>query len=200
MKLVLSLLILAFNFGAPQAKAQDITLAKVAELACHRVERLVTLKKIDESFLYNFQGLEVTPLQPKQPTDPAYKALVNLLPGADGSVSRLEIMMDIKGKALGHTVQEAQSAQNPPSWPDKDPVTITENALHYVLEGWQTDAKVKPFFTGFSSLILTQAKSRQGELLAKAEIFSHETASVLEVFVKPDGTFHSANLRSSESP
>jgi hypothetical protein len=67
------------------AQADAVTNAKAAELSLHRVERLVILKKVDETYQSRFTGLEVTPIAHSADTDPAYEATLRQGAGADGT-------------------------------------------------------------------------------------------------------------------
>lgn len=189
----LTLLALLF-LPLSSAYAEEVSLAKVAELACHRVERLVTLKKIDESFLHNQFSIQPSALNPASPTDPAYKAVVSQVPGSDRSANQVIIYFDAAGKALRFELVNGAPAANAPAWPDKDPVTLSENSLHYVLDGWETIPNLKPFYSGLSKMELQQISDAQGQILSRAEIHSFETPQVLEVILKADGNFVSARI------
>ncbi len=182
--------------GASNAFAESVTLSKAAELACHRIERLVTLKKIDESFLNNFGTMAVVAQKQTQPTDPAFKVTASLYPGADGKSAELELLMDDQGKTLNFNVIAGPASMNAPKWLDKDAVTLTENSLHYVLEGWQTsNPAVKPFFTDLKSLRLSQVADASGQLVSRVEFLSNSVPTTLEVLLKMDGNFISAQIK-----
>src|SRR5574343_34783 len=82
------------------AFAEAVSLAKAAELACHRIERLVTLRKIDEKFLNRFYSLEILALPQGGTSDPAFKILSSQFPGPDGNSNKIELFMDLNGKTL----------------------------------------------------------------------------------------------------
>jgi hypothetical protein len=176
------------------AKAEEIGLAKVAELACHRVERLVTLKKIDESFLHNQFSIQPSVLNASAPTDPAFKAVVSQVPGADSTGNQVVIYFDGAGKALRFELVPGASPVNAPVWPDKDPVTLSENSLHYILDGWQTISELKPFYTGLTQMKIEQVKDAQGQIFSRAELRSSEVPQKLEILLKADGNFVSAKI------
>ena len=74
--------------------------------------------------------------------------MASLYPGTDAKSAQLEILMDDQGKTLSFRVIPGTASVNAPKWLDKDSVTLTENSLHYVLDGWQTSNQaVKPFYT-----------------------------------------------------
>ena len=193
MKKVIALSMLMFGAQMHYAQAASISLAKAAELGVHRVERLVTLKKIDASFVDKFQSIEIEALSAPKPTDPAFKVTAGQVPGPDGKQNRVEMLLDGAGKALSHTVKEGTEATAAPRWPEKDAVTLTEAAMHVVLEG-KNDAKLKPYFDGFQSLELTQDRDSTGQTIARAKMKAKGVAKVLEVILKTDGTVISSQI------
>ena len=184
LKLSLLMIVTALSF---QGHAQSLTMSKAAELACHRIERLVTLKRIDASFQDKIYALQIVKLTGAAAGQPAYKATAIQVPGADGTFKKVEILMDDAGKGLSQNVV-AGTEGSAPGWPDKDPVSLTENALHYVLENGPTKAEVKPFYTGLTEISLAQAKDAQGKVLANFSMKSSETPKVLLLTLKSDGT------------
>lgn len=169
----------------------SVTLGKVAELSCHRLERLVTLGKISESFLTKLNSLQVAKLQQSKPTDPVYKVTATQYAGADGSANVVEMMMDANGKGIAQTLKAGADAQNAPVWSDKDAISLIENSLHYIAESSNPEAK--PFLTGLSSLKLKQVKNDQGEKVARVEMISQDSAKTLEIMMKEDGTVEAVN-------
>jgi len=175
------------------AQAANIALAKAAELGVHRVERLVTLKKIDEAFLSKFSAVKIERISAATPADPAFKITASQVAGADGKQNQVEILMDGAGKSLSHTVKPGTEATAAPRWPDKDPVTLAESAMHIVLDG-KNDPKFKPYFDGFQSVELIQDRDGTGQTIARAKMRSKDLAKVLEVVLKTDGTVISSQL------
>ncbi len=193
MKTTIALIMLVLGTQTNFAQAAPLALAKAAELGVHRVERLVTLKKIDETFVSKFQSIEIEALSPAKPTDPAFKVTVAQYTGPDGKQSRVEILMDAAGKALSNTVKAGTESTTAPRWPEKDPVTLTEAAMHVVLEG-TSNPKLKPFFTGFKSLVLNQDRDSTGQTIARFKMKSKEVPNTLEVVLKTDGTVISSQI------
>lgn len=190
--LLLSLSFITISSGSLFAEeAAGVTLGKVAELGCHRLERLVTLGKIDESFLTKLNSLQVTKLNPTKPTDPSFKVVATQYTGADGSANQVELMMDVNGKGIAQVLKAGAVAQNAPVWSEKDSVSLIENSLHYISES--TNPEVKPFFTGLTSLKLRQVKNDRGENMARVDMLSKDSAKSLEITMKEDGTVESAN-------
>ena len=105
----------------------------------------------------------------------------------------IELFINREGRTLRHQVTAAAAADGAPTWLEKDPVTLAENSLHYVLES--TDAAIGPYFRGFSGLELRQGKNAAGQLVAISLIHSSETNKALRVLIKAaDGTFDSAEV------
>jgi hypothetical protein len=193
----LKLLLLSFSFmtlttsSLFAADTAATALGKVAELACHRLERLVTLEKIDGSFLSKLNSLQVIKLQPTKPTDPSFKVVASQYAGADGSANQVDMMLDATGKAIAQTVRTGAAAQNAPVWSGVDAATLVENSLHYILEANNPEAK--PFLSGLTSLKLKQVKNEQAEIRARVEMLSVDSAKTFEVTLREDGTVESAN-------
>ena len=177
------------------AKAETVTLARAAELTCHRIERLITLKKIPVNFLNQIASVQVQALTPANPGDPVFKAVASLVPGANGQAQQLELLLNEAGKALPNpTIVPGPDSVNAPVWPEKDPVTLIENALHYVLDNSAVMPHLKPFLIGLTVISLSQVTDSGGKIVAKAEIHSSETKAVLEVIIKTDGNFAAARV------
>lgn len=189
---LLSLSIVTLASGSLLAgEASGVTLGKVAELGCHRLERLVTLGKIDESFLTKLNSLQVTKLSPTKPTDPSFSVVATQYTGADGSANQIELMMDANGKGIAQTLKAGAVSQNAPEWSDKDAVSLIENSLHYISES--TSSEVKLFITGLTSLKLRQVKNDRGEKMARVDMQSKDSGKSLEITMREDGTVESAN-------
>lgn len=168
--------------------------ARAAELSSHRIERLVNLKKIDASFISKLNTIELQKLTKNQVTDPAFLSTVSQYPGTDGTKNQVEIFMDDQGKALSFNVKSGAAAANAPVWTDKDPSTLVENSLHFVLENNETIPALKPFYTGFLSLTLTKG-NKNGADVSIAKITSNETQGVLYVYLKLDGSLLSHEIK-----
>ncbi len=180
--------------------AEEISNVKAAELALHRIERLVILRKIDESYQSKFKGLTLTLLEQTNPAeDPRFEVIAEQYPAADGTKNKLELLLDNNGKALRHAVIAGGAAEGAPTWPDKDPVTLAENALHYVIENTPAQPQIPagellPFQRALTAFTVTSDSDAGGQQWAVVDIASSETRRVLRVNVKIDGTFGSALL------
>jgi len=156
----------------------------------------VTLSKIDETFVSHFYGVSIEKLAQSQPTDPVFKARGIQVPGANGASLEVDIFMDATGKALSNTLPAGGAdSVNPPTWPSADAVTLGEDSMHYILDNAPTQADLQPFYTNFLSLILTQVQDAQGQILSHATVRSSSTNLILEIFLKPDGSFSSYSIK-----
>lgn len=172
------------SWAAPASKA------KVAELTAHRIDRLVALNKIDASFLNRVEKIEVTAVS-QNPI--AFKVRASQTQPENGSQPmQLDLSFDKDGKALAYQVVAGGNAGPDPQWPDKDAATLTENTLHYVLDN-ANDAKVKKFFDGLTMFTLIKG-DLNGTVVARGQVLSSQTTEKLNVYVKLDGTFISAEI------
>ncbi len=176
------------------AHAAEVTVAKAAELGCHRIERLVTLRKIDAAFLDKFYAFRIEKLTQSSPSDPAFRFRSYQAMASDGTSRMVEILMDAKGKGTSHQVIEGSDG-NAPTWPKTDPVTLMEYALHYVLENGTTKAEIAPFYNQLTEATLTQVPGASGQMVAQAIFKSSETSKILTVIQGLDGALISAEVK-----
>ena len=161
--------------------------AKAAELALHRVGKLVDLKKIDSSFVSQFHAVQVVSLPMGDASGAAYKVIVYQAPNGNQHAN-VEILLDIAGKALSHKVVGTPSAGGT-QWPGQDPLTIGENAFHWVLDNSKT-ASVEPFFKGLTEMNLTAVN---GEAVSTFK--SAQTSQILVIHLTLDGAVTSAEIQ-----
>lgn len=167
-----------------------VTNAKAIELSAHRIDRLVTLGKIDASFLKNLEKMEVTVVQNQAPV--YYKVRVTQTQPAQGNPMQLDISYDEDGKPLSFEVIAGGATGPDAGWTDKDAGSLAENALHYILEN-NTDAKVALFDKGVTSFTLTKG-TLNGETVACGQAISSLTTDKLNIYLKLDGTLISAEI------
>lgn len=172
-----------------------VTLGKAAELACHRLEKLVALGKADETFITKFSSLQITALQPVKPTDPAFKVTILQYPGVDGNVNQADIMLDANGKGIAQTVKFESEAVNAPEWSDKDALTLVEYALHYIADS--DDVELQPFLKGLTSLNLKQFQN-EGISFGKVTFNSKDTTKTLEINLNMNGTVESVQILAAD--
>lgn len=163
--------------------------AKIAELAFHRLERLVLLKKIDPSFQSKYISLDFVNLEPQNPEDPHYRVILKQTPDKDDKVSTLTLLMDQEGKTLSHDAKLMTTINEAPVWPDKDPVTLSENSLHFVEEEQaKGNTDIIPFYEGLNRMTISQFND-QGTIKARVAIESTKNSKTLIVLLNMDGTF-----------
>lgn len=182
----------SLNTYAHEEVPGQIAISKVTELGVHRIERLVTLKKIDDTFRTTLVAMRV---ERSTENGAVYKVYGYEAPGADGSASLLTLWMDVDGKTLSYTVVPGAAPANPAQWPDKDAVSLFEDGLHFVLEGWVQHPEVKNFYTGLQSIAMTQIQDAQGQILAQLKVTSDDDAKTLTITLKSDGTLVSYDIK-----
>lgn len=166
------------------AQVPKITSASIIELSSHKIDRLVTLKKIDGTFLTKIERIDVSVLLNQSPY--MYRSLVSQTKPTQGAPIQLEILFDKDGNALTYKVFPNGVAGPDQNWPDKNSLALSESPLHYILDN-STDPKINPFFTDAASLTLTKG-TLSGQDVAQAQLTSNKTKSILNIYVKLDGT------------
>ena len=97
----------------------------------------------------------------------------------------LEITQDENGKALSYAASQGAVATNPVAWSDSDPLTLSENSLHYV-EAHAAQADFAPFSQGLTTLNI-EAGILQGSNVAKVEILSNASTKKLDIYLSLAG-------------
>jgi hypothetical protein len=190
---LVAIMILVSNFTfASEPPAGTVAIAKATELAVHRIERLVILKKIDAIFQTGLIGLRA---EPSSENGATYKVVGYVASGADGKSLSITLWQDNQGKTLAYNVTPGPLPTNVFTWPEKDSSTLLEEGLHFVLEGWAQHPEVRAFYTGLQSIALTPAKDAAGNLMAQFKVTSTDDGRTLTINLKPDGTYLSYDLR-----
>lgn len=195
-RLVLGLGFLGAILGSAVAFAHGDgkTNAGAAELAVHRVDRLVDLNKIDASFQSNAQNMKVETIAHQHDDEPSFKVTLYQAPGADGSQKGVEIVLNENGKALSFRQIAGSDAVNVPAWGSLTATTLIENSLHYVLNNAEKKPELMPFFENMSSLKLSPGTNSSGTSVAVVEIKATANDGVLRIKLKLDGSFDSAEV------
>jgi hypothetical protein len=188
MKILIGAFVLTVSMGA---SAASITLAKAAELTAHRVDRLVTLSKIDASFLKKAAKIEISSIENTPPA--AFRAVVSQTAIAEGTALKLEIIFDGDGKALFFQQLPGGQPGPEPAWPLIDPITLLEDSLHYVLDNGTADSRLAPYLTSLSTVVLSKGQ-KDGQEIAISTMTSLAQPQKLKVYLKMDGTFISAEV------
>lgn len=164
------------------------------ELALHRIEKLVQLKRIDETYITNFQHVSAKALTQSQPTDPAFQTVVSqTTPDSEEAPPKIELVHKADGKVLSHKVATG-TAGAPLTWSNKDPVTIASAALHYIEEHSQHQPPLLLFDVGFKDLTVGQ-DVRDGVLVAIVNVTSNNINQYAEFIIGMDGVVQSWTLK-----
>jgi len=186
---------LTTSFASTSDAAPAVSRARAAELALHRIENLVILKKIQPTHVARMRSLSLSVLNRKTDEEPAFLATAIQFPAADGSASSIQIPLKVDGKALKQVETLGSEPVSAPSWPNVDAVTLAENALH-CLQGEKLDnqrpnlcvnSEIAAYGSEFSSLVLTQLSTNTGPI-AVIDIRGAHASPVLRIQLKADGT------------
>ena len=170
-----------------------VTNAKAAEIASHRIGRLVDTGKISESFLLNMQQFDVLAIDHDEANEPAFQINVKQNAGTDGKQSDLKIILDMKGKFLSHTVvSESVAAQV--EWPDSPVAELVEEVLHYVTEQDPAGIDIKPFNQKLTSLRVSKKTKSDGTVQAVMTIESSAASKKLEITMSSKGVVQEVDL------
>ncbi len=181
----------AAQISTAQQVATGIAKAKAIELTAHRIDRLVSLNKIDASFLSKTAKMELSIIENQVPA--YFKVRVSQTQPASGEALQMDVVYDVNGKPLSFNVLPGGNAGPDDGWTGVDAVTLIENGLHYVLENGETDANVKPFYTALTTIALTKGQL-DGKPVALIQMKSSESTLTLNVYVDFDGTFISTEF------
>ena len=181
----------AAQISTAQQAATGIAKAKAIELTAHRIDRLVSLNKIDASFLSKTAKMELSIIENQAPA--YFKVRVSQTQPASGEALQMDVVYDLNGKPLSFNVLPGGNAGPDDGWTGVDAVTLIENGLHYVLENGETDANVKPFYTALTTIALTKGQL-DGKPVALIQMKSSESTLTLNVYVNFDGTFISTEF------
>lgn len=176
--------------GSQMAFAQTVSKAKVAELSAHRIDRLVTLGKIDAAFLKRVEKIEVTEVAGPAPV--AYKSVSTQTLPTSGQPIQLELQFDKDGKPLSFKVSTGGVAGPDLGWSPKNAGELIENGMHYVLDN-NTNATVVPYFKDFTSLDLTMG-TLAGKMVAQVQVLSSAQTQKLNIYVNLDGSLNSTAI------
>lgn len=195
MKLMISALlmtVLSVSALAHEEIPGVIAISKATELAVHRIERLVTLRRIDPSFRNNLVSLRA---ERSTENGATYKVNAAIEANANGQQSVVTLWQDNEGKTLTHSVASVPLPASPFVWPEKDAASLMEEGLHFVLEGWTQHPEVRAFYLGLQTILLSPVRDSQGNLVAQFRVTSDDDARTLTINLKPDGTFLSHEIR-----
>ena len=181
---------MAFSSLALSAEDPRITTGKVAELATHRIERLVTLKKIDASYMLRLEKVEVTAVANAAPV--AYKALISQTAPAAGAPLQMEMTFDAKVKFIAFKLIEGGASGVDPLWTGADSLTLLETGMHFVLEN-TANKQVEPYFLAMTQSSLSKA-TVGGKTVAVVKVKTSSQAQTLNIYVGLDAKFISYEI------
>jgi hypothetical protein len=184
MKIVMILAALAL---ASTANAARISTGNAGELGAHRIEKLVLLKKIPNSFTSQFKGLEVKSITPGGVGLPSFEIVGSIEADAGKVATKVSVILDENGKAVSEAVSSGSAATKPTVWSGNDPLTLTELSVHHLEHLMTTDAKVAPFYNGMKAMRISAMGAGPG-MMAMVEVVSNLTAQTLTLSLKTDGS------------
>ncbi len=154
-------------------------------------------KGITPDYQNNIYAVTIALLDHETEEEPAFQGLAHEVKAEDGTQKIVEVLLDDEGRPLpGNTESGGNIAANAPVWPDKDPTTLSENALHYLIDNSPTTPTLKPF-DNLKKFTITPVQLKIGDkeqMVAQVDIQSADTTDVLRVLVLVDGTFHKADI------
>ena len=167
-----------------------VSLAKVAELSFHRIDRLVVLNKLDAGFLKRAESIEVARVADQGKAE--YRAVVSQSAMSGAQALQIELLFDHDGLPLSFKVLSGGVAGPDPQWPSADAGTLAEDGMHYLLENG-TVAMDAPYFNNLAGGHLMKA-NLAGQPVAVLVLASTSQPQKLNIFMKLDGTVISAEL------
>ena len=171
----------------------DVTRSKAAELSVHKAERLVSLGKIEETYLTNLVEIELTDVV-QMPNGTIYKSHLKQFPGADNTQKILEVLMDKDGRVTAYSVIEGAVSSDPLEWPITDSAGLFEAALHYLIENGPSDPAVKPFDSDYTRMVISQEPDGNTVRAHFRSYSSTNTSQTENVYVKADSAFDHAEI------
>lgn len=189
-KMILGSLLALSSTTAMAHEGGAVTLAKVAELAAHRADRLVVLGKLDAGFVNKIEKIQVSKVENAAPV--AFRAILSQIAPSQGTPLQAELLFDHDGKALSFKALSGGTSGADPKWTGKAAGTLIENTLHYVLEN-SSDSMVTPYFSGLASVTLLKS-TLNGETVAVGIMMTSTQVQKLHVYLKLDGSFISAEV------
>lgn len=163
------------------------TNAKIAEIAAHRIGRLVDTRKIDESFVKNIASIEITNLlHTTKPTDPSFNVLVSQPSDEEGKSKEVLMSFDSTGKFISNKIVSNQGSRTI-TWPGLDTLELIEISLHFVTEATNTTVDITPFNKNLKKLTLKQKVSEDGSIIALIVLSTSNSDKQLEISMSTGG-------------
>ncbi len=152
-------------------------------------------KGIEPNYQNRLVAMTIDLIAHTEEEEPSFRGVAFQAKGPDGLQKSVTIDLDEEGRPVGKEIEKMASFSSVETfaWPDKDVTTLTENALHFVLEG-AANLTLAPYFQGLSSLVVTPGKNAAGELVASVDMKISDQEPVLRVRIKPNGDFDSSEI------
>lgn len=196
--------LISLSVGASTAFAHGggVSQAKIAELGLHRIERLVTLRKIDPSFRDGLTTLKLAKLVQSKETDPLYRVIGQTTAPASGLRAEVEILMDAEGRVLQAFATEGDAPLPAPVLPGTDPVTLAEAALHAILDGSETREELEPFESDLAEVTIAPLTDTESGAIRGVEVVvsKRRGPETLKIRVRLSGEVESIGVITPETP
>lgn len=180
--------------GANVAVAAPAANLTAAELAVHRVDKLILLKKVDSAFKTKLRSVEVVNLQNGGAGKPTFQIVISQEGDAGAMAPMLTIVSDESGKPLSNSVMAGKAATRPTVWTAKDPGTLIEIASHHVEHLAGSDKKIAQFIKPLKAIRIMQG-TLSGKLVARVEFIANGVKEKLTMFLALDGTLISTEVK-----
>ena len=169
-------------------------------------------KGIEPEFQNSLSSATIEELDHQNDDEPSFKGTVFLYPGLDGTRKSVSILLDEEGRPLCPLdssgvarcaqVTNGSKSANAPVWTESDSTTLSENALHFLINSGSTSddgeapciitnplekAKLVPFQDNMKDFSLEQMSRPDGTVFGKVTILSTVTEDALVVNMNADG-------------
>ena len=151
-------------------------------------------KGISPDYQNKIASLTMEVLSHENEEDPTFKSTVYQYKSEDGSQKAVEIILDEEGRPLSYQEIAGGEPLSAPSWPDKDPTTLSENAFHTILEGSVTNPELEPYNEKLTGFTIVPGTNSQGEQVAVVDFVAEGETKILRVRMKTNGDFDSAEF------
>ncbi len=195
-KKILALSLISLSI-ASTTFAHGVSPVKAFELSLHKLESLIAQKKIDKIFELSIQNLKmelIPTTDPNNDEEPAFKTTITLYPGADGTQKALVVILDEEGRKKGYETIKGANPVNAPVWSDKDSATLSEYALHYILDSAKTNPELDEINDGATGMTLSQGEIAPGVTGAIVDVITGKGKSSIKILIKQNGNILSSKI------
>lgn len=209
---------LAFGHGVTLAKAAELSLHRLERLVavCNLGDAKLPInipgqpgydstkckndpskprKGITPDYQYKFFSMSVEGLAHQNEDDPSFKATAYQFKSHNGAQKAVEIILDDEGRPLSYQEVAGDVSQSAPVYQDNDPTTLSENALHYLLNNVGTKPELSPYNLKLQSFTILPSLDNGGRIVGAVIDFSANGESkLLRMRMKANGDFDSLEL------